>query len=235
MLLLGTQCGSNNSDKHKIPYDAALPLGGAAKYERAFDVRHSPYYKSPDFYHLKSGGSLILIENFKTIQQETDVTCGPVCALMVLEHFGKRNGLNEKQLQELRGTTKDTSYLRHLLNIFDAVDGVEYASTFDYAEASPKFIPENFFLEYLKKGIPVIVGTNEWNGHWQIIIGYDSMGTPSTADDVLILADSYDTTDHNQDGYVIYSLQHFYEGSWKNHYDPDYGWGLFVAAYPKSN
>jgi hypothetical protein len=74
-----------------------------------------------------------------------------------------------------------------------------------------------------------------WGGHWQIIIGYDSLGTPSTADDVLILAEPYDTTDHCQDGYTIVSLQHFYEGAWRNYFDPDYKWGLFIAAAPLSN
>lgn len=220
------------SNEHKIPYDPALPLKGAAQYERAFDIEESPYYKSIDFYHKKSKGSLTIVENFKTIQQTTDVTCGPASVLMVLEHFGKRGNLNEKDLKDLRGTTQDTTYLRHLLNIYDAIGGFEYVSTYDYPEVNPKTLPEDFFLKYLKRGIPVIVGTNEWNGHWQIIIGYDTMGTHYTADDVLILADSYDTTDHNQDGYLLYSLQHFYEGSWSNHYDPDYKWGLFVAAWP---
>ncbi|KAA6311952.1 hypothetical protein EZS27_037026 [termite gut metagenome] len=97
------------SDAHKIPYDPALPLGGAAQYERHFDVRESPYYKSPDFYHLKSSGSLTLVEHFKTIQQATGVTCGPTSVLMVLEHFGKRGNLNEKDLKDLRGTAQDTT------------------------------------------------------------------------------------------------------------------------------
>lgn len=46
-----------------------------------------------------------------------------------------------------------------------------------------------------------MVGSDEWGGHWQVIIGYDDMGTiDRTEDDVIILADAYDTTDHNQDG-----------------------------------
>jgi hypothetical protein len=36
------------------------------------------------------------------------------------------------------------------------------------------------------------------------------MGTDSPGDDVLILADPYDTTDHNQDGYQIYSAPRFF-------------------------
>ena len=50
---------------------------------------------------------------------------------------------------------------------------------------------------------------NDWGGHWQVIIGYDTMGTETTQDDVIIVADPYDTTDHNQDGYGIYSAERF--------------------------
>jgi hypothetical protein len=35
------------------------------------------------------------------------------------------------------------------------------------------------------------------------------MGTPNEADEVIIVADPYDTTNHNQDGYGIYSWQRF--------------------------
>ena len=40
--------------------------------------------------------------------------------------------------------------------------------------------------ELLAKGIPMMVGSDEWGGHWQVIIGYDNMGTAGTQDDVLI-------------------------------------------------
>ncbi|MDR2763719.1 MAG: hypothetical protein LBB90_01660 [Tannerella sp.] len=232
LLLFGASCRPLQ-DSATIPYDPALPLAGAAQYEGAFDVKSSPYYKTVDFYNQKSGGSLVLLERFKTIQQATNVTCGPVSVLMVLEYYGKRQGLNEKQIQALRGTDRDTTYLRHLLRIFDSIGGFEYQSTFDYPEASPETIPETFFLGYLRRGIPVIVGSNIWGGHWQIVIGYDTMGTPATADDVLILAEPYDTTDHRQDGYTVFPLQHFYEGAWRNYFDPDYEWGLFIAAAPQ--
>jgi hypothetical protein len=41
-----------------------------------------------------------------------------------------------------------------------------------------------------------MIGWNDWGGHWQVIIGYDTMGTEVEQDDVLIVADPYDTTDH---------------------------------------
>ena len=36
-----------------------------------------------------------------------------------------------------------------------------------------------------------------------------TMGTETTQDDVIIVADPYDTADHNQDGYGIYSAEWF--------------------------
>ena len=47
-------------------------------------------------------------------------------------------------------------------------------------------------------------------GHWQVVIGYDDMGAETTQDDVMIMADPYDTTDYNQDGYFIYGAERFY-------------------------
>lgn len=50
----------------------------------------------------------------------------------------------------------------------------------------------------------------DWGGHWRVIIGFDTMGDDQDANDVLILADPYDTTDHRQDGYGIVPAQRFY-------------------------
>ncbi len=61
-------------------------------------------------------------------------------------------------------------------------------------------LPLERFETLLKEGTPVMVAWNDWGGHWQVVIGYDTMGTETTQDDVLIVADPYDTTDHNQDG-----------------------------------
>lgn len=63
---------------------------------------------------------------------------------------------------------------------------------------------------HLKENRPIMVHTSEWNGHWATIIGYDNMGTETIGDDMLILADSYDTGDHWQDGYVVRPLEKFF-------------------------
>ena len=71
--------------------------------------------------------------------------------------------------------------------------------------------PDGIWLDdiqgWLSEGKPVMICWNDWGGHWQTIIGYDTMGTENENDDVFLVADSYDTTDHNQDGYGIYPAE----------------------------
>jgi hypothetical protein len=60
-----------------------------------------------------------------------------------------------------------------------------------------------------------MVEWGDWDGHWQTIIGYDTMGTPSFGDDMIIFADTYDTSDHWQDGYCFYPAERFFY-MWKD-------------------
>lgn len=76
---------------------------------------------------------------------------------------------------------------------------------FETAEAFAGFVKKQLAAE-----CPLLVEWSAWGGHWTVIIGCDDMGTPEISDDVLIMADPYDTTDHCQDGYVIISLERFF-------------------------
>jgi len=73
---------------------------------------------------------------------------------------------------------------------------------------------EDEFSEYLKNSVKqnesVIILSNDWAGHYTVVIGYDDMGTPETEDDVVIIADPFDTTDHTSDGYTIWSYERLY-------------------------
>lgn len=69
----------------------------------------------------------------------------------------------------------------------------------------PEFVNNN-----LKAGVPIIVNDIDWGGHYRVIIGYDTMGDDYMGNDVIIMADPYDTTDHQQDGYNIVPAQRFY-------------------------
>lgn len=223
---------STYTDEDKIPYDPKQAIEGAAGVEREGDHTDSKYYVSYDFYNMQPTDTLTILPHFKTQQQATEWTCGPTSALMVLEHYGKRGDLYEMDLVALRQKDEPgATNLRQMLNIFDGLGGFEYQSTYDFKDDLDA-IPTTMLLDYLKKGIPILIGWEEWGGHWQVVIGYDTMGTETEIDDVLILADPYDTTDHNQDGYVIQSFERFYY-NWRNSFDPDFDSHVFVAVWPE--
>lgn len=73
---------------------------------------------------------------------------------------------------------------------------------------------DSYFVKWLVGNLnanrPIMVEWSDWDGHWQVIIGYDSMSTPSLGDDMLIFADPYDTSDHWQDGYYYYPLERWF-------------------------
>jgi hypothetical protein len=91
-----------------------------------------------------------------------------------------------------------------------------YASGLDgngdpiYVENATESAWVSWILSYLNKKLAITVLWGDWDGHYQDIIGYDTMGTPSIGDDMLVLADSYDTSDHLQDGYYCYPAERFY-------------------------
>ena len=57
--------------------------------------------------------------------------------------------------------------------------------------------------------VDIFNGVGGFNCYSAIDAGYDTMGTETTQDDVIIVADPYDTTDHNQDGYGVYGAERF--------------------------
>ena len=73
---------------------------------------------------------------------------------------------------------------------------------------------DSYFVKWvtghLKANRPILVEWCDWDGHWQAIIGYDTQGTPSLGDDVIIFADPYDTSDHWQDGYYYYPAERWF-------------------------
>ena len=75
-------------------------MGGADAYGNSGDNNESLFYKNPDFYNLKDNDTLTIIENFKTMQQTTEWSCGNATALMVLEN------LNLNTLTELEIATQ---------------------------------------------------------------------------------------------------------------------------------
>lgn len=196
------------------PADYDTTSQGASSYNGLGNVKNSPYFAVQDFYNLHSTNTLTILSHYKTYQQTTEITCGPAAALTVLVHFGNTSW-TEKEIGKIMGIKPvigiDT---KGMVKFFQKInwdvtsslnsankDGTTFKSVKDF---------KSFVISNLKSNVPIMVENIDWGGHWRVIIGYDTMGTDTTADDVLILADSYDTSDHCQDGYNVNSVERFY-------------------------
>ena len=162
------------------------------------------------------------LSHFKTQQQTSEWSCGVSSALMVLNWYGKLGDYNEESLAAYRsnGLEPGATSLSQLIEIFQGVGGFDLYSTYDCQDQVHEVFTFDYIQKTLAAGNPIMVGWNDWGGHWQVIIGYDTMGTETTQDDVVIVADPYDTTDHNQDGYGVYSAERFlYNFTFYNFFD----------------
>ena len=209
------------------------PVGAAAA---PAEINHadSIYFAEPDFYEMANTDSRTILTHYPTYQQTTEYTCGPAAALTVLRHFG------EEKFTEM-GLAKAMKTQGYPIgtNVTDTVDffrvlGWEVNSSLDTRAFETYGAFQDFALGYLKRGVPIMVENVEWGGHWRVIIGYDTLGTDSSLDDVLIFADPYDTCDHDQDGYTVQNGEKFF-AMWFDHAmlpekERNQPW---VAAYPK--
>ena len=239
------------------PYGAAEDYSNVVEYAALED---STYWPLHDYYNATSSETLIILTGFKTTQQATGWTCGPTSAVMAMDWFDLRGDLNEQDLAALRQkpTNGGATNLQQMINIFEGLNELadqdqgewgkwEIYSSYDivndynvrrpangkYSLSSVDDLMDGTLIkEFLEDGIPIMIGWNSFGGHWQVIIGYDDMGTEETKDDVLILADPYDTTDHRNDGYNIQSLERFVY-DWSAGFDPDFRHGIFIAVVPE--
>lgn len=199
---------------YSIPYPENYPTAedeeGASAFAGSLDHPQSDYYVVKDFHNMHSGGTLHILSGFDTYQQTTEYTCGTASALMVLHWFGE-DGWDEMQLAEIMetDTSKGTS-VEGLADFFTSLGWQVdvHADTGFVFETEEDW--EAYLLEKIDAGVPVMVDWVDWAGHWQVVIGLDTCGTESPYDDVLILADPYDITDHFQDGYYTYPLGRFF-------------------------
>lgn len=233
-----TSDDSAYSDEMKIPYAVSLNDEGASDVERTGDHQDSPYFYHMDFYEAKSTDTLTILEHFKTIQQTSWWSCGVSSSLMVMNYYDQMGEWNEKTLSELRSDHSDLhdgTCLDQMIEMLDEAGKFELETTYDYLDDLEQ-INLAYIKEHLSNGVPILVGWNDWGGHWQVIIGYDTMGTDDyEGDDVLIMADPFDTTDHNQDGYTVYGAERFiYNFTFFDFFPEDHlREKCFIAVKPK--
>lgn len=213
-------------EKHTVGYPSWYSLLEGAAWANGYldmDKNQSAvyqYYIAPDIYNMSSSNTLTLIPHYKTYQQTTDYTCGVSNIIMLMEHYLNlgANEYDEMVLADKTGTRAGNGVSAQ--NLSDYLRSYDYTTIvsdwgnlpFDFYHNSFDTAMEQFkeeTIERLANDEPIMVDWNDWGSHWQTIIGYDTMGTQNTSDDVLILADPYDTTDHYQDGYYIFSDSRF--------------------------
>lgn len=186
---------------------------GAKEYQGKHDILNSKYFHSYDFYNMKSSGSLILLEKFKTYQQTTSYTCGCAALIMAIYYLDNK-AIGEQDCVNVANTTKGIGTLPENLEKAIVAFGHEYETKRNFTdEENPIYDPSKFskyIQETLKNKEPIIILSNDWAGHYTVIIGYDDMGNDNLEDDVVIVADPFDTTDHICDGFTIWSYERLY-------------------------
>lgn len=185
-------------------------LGGARQFEGKHDIKGSPYFAQPDIYNLKSNEHLLVLSHYKTKQQNDGYSCGPVAANTVVQHFLGKELHTDKEICQIMGTsTMNGTTTKGMVKYFEKLGWEVHSSAKDKTPSEYgdflKFVKDN-----LQNNTPIMVENIDWGGHWRVIIGYDTMGTEHTGDDVLLMADPFDTSDHLQDGYNIVPAERFF-------------------------
>ena len=212
---LKEKLNASTDDDRYIPVISQISLeDGAYIKRRKQDIPNSKYFKYFDIYNTKSSGSLILLEKFKTYQQTSEYSCG-IASLIMAVNYIDGTVLNETEMAIRANSNPQTgTFIDNLVKLVDEL-GYEYETKTSFTEDDCPTRNDESFKDYIQESLknqtPIIVISNDWGGHYSVIIGYDDMGTEDyIEDDIIILADPYDTTDHMNDGYTIFSYERYY-------------------------
>ena len=244
-------CGSGDSaaagpEKHLLPYPDGYDTtsAGASSYDGWCDNADTPYFAINDYYNMESEGTLHILTNFAPYEQSTEYTCGPSSCYAVLNWFSPKlaKKYDELTIADMSGTDENKGVNPVGLEKFFKEIGwytqcnyqTDEYFKWDTENEDALLEFENFCVENIDNGVPIMVDWIDWDGHWQTIIGIDTCQEDNSSDDVLILADPYDTSDQYQDGYYTYGAERFFyqwhEGACSDMDEP--GVEPFLIAMP---
>ena len=195
---------------------AEVEIDGASNAPATINHTDSTYYPNLDFYNMTSTDSLTILPNYPTYQQTTEYTCDPAAALTVLRYYDNNYYDEMKLAKEMKtqGYPIGTNPA-NMVKFFERIGWkVQSSLTSKPLKNYAEF--KDFVLGNLRRGVPIMVENVEFGGNWRVIIGYDTMNNDTSLDDVLIFMDSYDTSDHKQDGYTFGSGRRFF-AMWFDH------------------
>ena len=219
VLFFASKLGNTEVDPI-IPKESLIPIDGAvdgkiqaaAEINGTLNIQPSPYYKHLNFYDGDLPKTLHILPKFKTYQQTNPGTCGASASLMVLTYYNEKDITEDSLAKETLRYPKTTAV--EIVNVFKNRN-YETISSLDSEELHWKNNNDFYkdVVAWIDKKIPIMI---KLGGHWSVIIGYDDFGKPEDIQNhVLILADSWDSHDHQQDGYIIYTFDYFWN-LWTN-------------------
>ena len=209
---------AQNRNVKVVPYpdDLDTKSEGASSAPNEINHNNSIYFTENDFYNMKSTDDRVILQHYPTYQQTKEYTCGPAAALTVLYYYGNKN-YDEMSLataMKTQGYPIGTNPA-NMVKFFESI-GWNVDSSLNHKIFAKYDDFKDWVIDNLNENTPIMVENIEWGGHWRVIIGYDTMETENPLDDVLIMVDPYDTSDHNQDGYTINNSCRFFS-MWFDH------------------
>lgn len=180
------------------------------------EFMNEKYFKHFDYFNLKSGNGLHMVEKFESGIQELANSCAPVCVKLILNFYGKKLTQSESELCEIFNS-RPYPYGTKLCDLLKGVEKVCDNKTISSLESSKKGSKrfntfkefKEFVLHYIDKQIPIIVENVDYGGHYKILIGYDEVSDVEE-EDVLIFADPSDFNDGREDGYNYFPAERFF-------------------------
>lgn len=186
-------------------------MGGAAAWEGIGDHPDSPWYMP---FSMNDTPDTCIVIPVPTMQQHSEISCGACAAINNLRYWGEDG--DEMTIAAEMGTVPVYGVnVESMAAWFENRGWTVESSTRD-GDGSLELL-----REHLAAGIPTMVAWADWGGHWMVVAGYDTMGTETEIDDVIIFSDSYDMTDHTQDGYYRFPASRFYSLWFVPHWSPD--------------
>jgi len=176
------------------------------------------YYTGVDVSSLKSDDNLTIIPLKSIRQQVTNYSCGAVAAMTVMSYY------------DLPVSNTDADEVRIAREIYP---GVSEKTGLNLEQIAAWLKKQGMnatwgtggtrvmLLNNLKNGIPTMVEWMDWGGHWVVVTGYDTRGTETVWDDVIIFADSVDCHDDRADGVTSFNYGRFDAMWFDAHYFPE--------------
>jgi len=190
---------------------------GGISYELDTQLPAPRYYTGIDFDTLSSNDHLTVIPLKSFRQQVTNYSCGAVAAMTVMSYYKKPvNNTDDEEIllahEMYPDVTEKTGINPEQMTAWFNRNG--WNATWHTGGS------REMLLANLKAGVPTIVEWIDWGGHWVVVVGYDTRGTETVWDDVIIFADSVDCHDDRVDG-ITYANYGQFDTMWfDSHYFP---------------